>query len=629
MSRSLPLIFLFFPLLSAHVPVSQHLPSRPGGKDYALFFAVESYDHSSSWKSLPGLTKEVESIAADLRDLYGFETKVIKNPTLAEIDAELAAWRARKFGPDDQVMVYFSGHGQFIDDRRQGYFIPSDGKGSSGSVYERQWLPYLDLRRLVTGIGCRHILLALDACFSGTADDEVVFKDETEEWAEPTGAADQQWKQQIHDQLRCQSRILLTSGGKTKTENPSKFAASFRKAFSKQGGADKIVRPSDIMEEWYGLAIPPHSTTFEGHESCGNFLFVYQPKSTPVPPPAFPDYDEDGTPDATDKCPTEAGPAATKGCPDQDGDGVADKFDRCVTEKGPASNDGCPVTIPAPAPKNVPAAAYDPMASDMVDITGGEFAMGSTEGSEDEKPVHTVEISSFRMSRYEITNAQFCNFLNEKGNQTEGGVEWINLDGKWDDERCRISKSGTKFVVASGYENYPVLYVSWYGAVAYCVWLAERTGKNYRLPTEAEWEYAAANGYRHTKYSWGDGNPSGRKGGNVADETAKKRYSNWTIFEDYTDGYVYTAPVGSFDPNVLGLYDMSGNVWEWCADWYNDKYYETSPRKDPPGPTTGSSRVCRGGSWYGVNGYCRSANRIGYNPSSRDGIVGFRVAQGK
>jgi formylglycine-generating enzyme required for sulfatase activity len=261
----------------------------------------------------------------------------------------------------------------------------------------------------------------------------------------------------------------------------------------------------------------------------------------------------------------------------------------------------------------------------FIKIEGGTFQMGSEEGDSDEKPVHSVTLSSFYMGAYEVTNEEYCQFLNAKGNQTEGGVEWINLSGAYDDEKCRIIKNGSTFSVQTGYERYPVIYVSWYGAKAYCDWLSAKTGLPYRLPTEAEWEYAAGNGAKHTKYSWGNGLPSGKKGGNVADETAKKRYSDWTIFEGYTDGYVYSAPVGSFEPNELGLYDMSGNVWEWCWDWYGA--YPTSSQTDPIGADSGSYRVRRGGSWLSVPVNARCAYRGNFTPGFRSDDLGFRLAR--
>ena len=260
-------------------------------------------------------------------------------------------------------------------------------------------------------------------------------------------------------------------------------------------------------------------------------------------------------------------------------------------------------------------------------VQGGTFLMGSEDGDSDEKPVHSVTLSAFYMGKYEITNAQFAKFLNEKGNQTEGSVEWINLSGSYDGEKCRIVQSGSSFSVASGYDNYPVIFVSWYGARAYCTWLASKTGKFYRLPTEAEWEYAAGNGNRHTKYSWGNGDPSLLKGGNVADETVKKKFSNWIIFTDYTDGFVFAAPVGSFVANDLELYDMSGNVWEWCSD--RKDTYSSSAQQNPTGSITGSIigsyRVFRGGSWNSIPLYCCVADRSEGSPTLRNNYLGFRV----
>lgn len=292
---------------------------------------------------------------------------------------------------------------------------------------------------------------------------------------------------------------------------------------------------------------------------------------------------------------------------------------QCVRDLAPAAE--TKPEKPKPQQPSDTRAAYEP---ETVEVRGGTFSMGGTEGDNDEKPVHQVSVSTFWMAKYETTNAQFCAFLNEKGNQTEGGVEWIDLSGSYEDEKCRIYLSGQTYRVQSGYENHPVLYVSWYGARAYCDWLSRKTGKNYRLPTEAEWEYAAGGGSTgRTKYAGTDSESALAQYANYCDSRCKESWADKT----QTDGYTYTAPVGSLKPNRLGLYDLSGNVWEWCSDWYGADYYSNSPGKDPKGPASGSYRVLRGGSWRTASRIARVAVRDRDSPDFRSNDIGFRVAR--
>ncbi len=258
---------------------------------------------------------------------------------------------------------------------------------------------------------------------------------------------------------------------------------------------------------------------------------------------------------------------------------------------------------------------------EFVRIPGGSFKIGSDD-YEVEKNGPTVTLKEFYLGKTEVTNAQFIQFLNAKGNQTEDGVEWIMLSGSWKGEKSRIYKNGSTFQVQSGYENYPVIYVSWYGARAFCDWIGGR------LPSEVEWEYAARCGSKQYKYSWGNGAPTGKKGGNVADETAKKVFADLTVFEGYTDGFVYTASVGSFDANEFGLYDMTGNVWEWCAGHWHDRYTDLKADGTWNSVENTNSRVVRGGSFYGGPFYARATNRPRLSPGVRDYVLGFRVVRG-
>ena len=254
----------------------------------------------------------------------------------------------------------------------------------------------------------------------------------------------------------------------------------------------------------------------------------------------------------------------------------------------------------------------------MVLIPAGEFQMGDpfNEGWGDELPVHTVYLDAFYIDRYEVTNAQYKKFVQATGyKEPEGYIYDVNNDWVWGKPWQDKNYNG---------DNQPVMCVSWYDAKAYADWAGKR------LPTEAEWEYAARGGLSGKRYVWGNEWPPPKNAGNFADETARKvfdRPGDW-IISGYDDGYAYTAPVGKFTPNGYGLYDMAGNVWEWCADWYDSNYYANSLKSNPTGPASGSFRVLRGGSWNNNNNdNLRVANRNNNNPTDDNNNVGFRCVE--
>ncbi len=235
-----------------------------------------------------------------------------------------------------------------------------------------------------------------------------------------------------------------------------------------------------------------------------------------------------------------------------------------------------------------------------VDVPGGTFKMGDLwgDGDGDEKPVHQVKLSAFRMSKHEITNAQFSVFLNEKGNREEGGAAWLEIDSEY----CLIENRSGKFAPKRGSENHPVVEVSWFGAKAFAEWLGAR------LPTEAEWEYAARAGGKEIK--WPNGNSLTNNDANISGTGGRDQWDR-------------TAPVGSFPANALGLHDMAGNVWEWCADWKGD--YSSNAQTDPLGPAQGTYKVVRGGSWVNYVRSARSTYRDRTRPHVRYVNLGFRV----
>jgi formylglycine-generating enzyme required for sulfatase activity/tetratricopeptide (TPR) repeat protein len=243
----------------------------------------------------------------------------------------------------------------------------------------------------------------------------------------------------------------------------------------------------------------------------------------------------------------------------------------------------------------------------MVWIPAGQFRMGDIQGdgSSDEKPVHEVSVDGFAMSQYEVTLGEFRQFVNATGYKTEAekGDGCLSYKEGWD----VLKEANWDNSYLSQNDNHPVVCVSWNDANAYVEWLSTQTGQKYRLPTEAEWEYAARAG-TETKYWWGN-----EIGSN------KANCSNYSC----GDSFEYTAPVGSFEPNPFGLYDTAGNVWEWTCSEYSSSY-DGSEKSCSASPNRLS---LRGGSWDYDETWLRSAGRDGWSPASRDDGVGLRVAR--
>ncbi len=292
----------------------------------------------------------------------------------------------------------------------------------------------------------------------------------------------------------------------------------------------------------------------------------------------------------------------------------------------------------APPPKRAVVAVDLSWTNDMVWIPGGTFWMGSDGANPDEQPVHQVTVDAVWMDQTEVTNEKFDHFVRATGyvttaerkpdpkdfpnvpperlvpgslvfNPPPGDVPLENhyLWWKWTPGANWRHPEGPGSGLR-GREKYPVVHISWEDAVAYAGW---RGG---RLPAEAEWEHASRGGLDRKRYVWGDEQiPAGKWLANIW----QGRFPNENT---EADGFRGLAPVGSFPPNGYGLFDMAGNVWEWCADWYRPDYYAKSPAKNPPGPEIGfdpgeptaPKRVVRGGSYLCSDLYC-----IGYRPSAR------------
>lgn len=221
----------------------------------------------------------------------------------------------------------------------------------------------------------------------------------------------------------------------------------------------------------------------------------------------------------------------------------------------------------------------------MIPIPSGWFLMGCEAGQDNEKPVHRVWVDEFLLAATQVPNAEYGRFLSESRSATPPF---------WSDPNFR-------------HPQQPVVGVSWFEAEHYCKWLSERTGRHFRLPTEAEWERAARGGGEGEMYPWGDSPPQ-----SLPDYAG--RWQNGP------------EPVGQGEPNRYGLCNMCDNVHEWCSDWFSPDFYSMSPDRNPRGPATGERRASRGGSWRHHIKMSRCAARSSIPPAFQYADYGFRVA---
>jgi formylglycine-generating enzyme required for sulfatase activity len=263
----------------------------------------------------------------------------------------------------------------------------------------------------------------------------------------------------------------------------------------------------------------------------------------------------------------------------------------------------------------------------LVLIPHGTFVMGSPkteEGRNYDEDQHEVTITRpFYMGVCEVTRGQFRRFVKATGYQTEaehgfGGGHGYNPKANSFGFGPGFSWRETGFEQT---DDHPVVNVSWNDAVAFCDWLSKKEGKLYRLPTEAEWEYACRAGTTTSRCN-GDSQEGLVAVANVGDETVKKQFPSWQTVKG-NDGYLFTAPVGHFKPNAFGLYDMHGNALEWCADWYGE--YDARAKEDPKGPPHGIHRIARGGCCVDYPNDLRSARRCIFPPYARYATTGLRV----
>ncbi|HNE27899.1 MAG TPA: SUMF1/EgtB/PvdO family nonheme iron enzyme [Saprospiraceae bacterium] len=659
MNTRLPSLLLLLLLpLRLPLPLSGHAgPLPPARHDYALFFAVNDYATNSGFDDLSKPIANAEAIATELKDHYGFQVEVVKNPTLDQIEAKLDEYRRLfaqnpegRYPSTGQLLIYFSGHG--FAENNNGFFIPSDGQ--SDKLY-RTAFPYNVWREYIDRMDCRHVMVVIDACYSVTFDpDWYNRKMDPGDFRRP-GELSEGDRLLLNNELdKC--RIVFSSdGSEDKVPERSNFARKMLEGL-RTGPRQDGMLTSEGLAGYLRFASPkPRLSTF-GSDENGSFLFVQKNANTSTTSvQQATDLEKDllawksakaantiagyenyltQFPDGEFKALAQNAIATI----DQDlalrRDDLAwevaqEKNTRTAYEKyGSEFPTGRHQAEAESRMKKLDSDVVKPPADDgMVLIKGGTFQMGSNKGASNEKPVHTVTVSDFYLSSKEVTVAEFSDFVEATGYKTD--AEKVGYSYRWGENDKKQGANwrcdGQGNILPLSEYNHPVVHVSWNDAVAYCNWMSKKTGLNYRLPTEAEWEYAAGNGAQHTRFSWGNEEPLKKRVGNIADDDAKTIVTGLPAPNGYSDGYVMTSPVGTYEPNTLGLYDMTGNVWEWCNDWFGS--YTAQAQVNPVPKRSSEDRVVRGGAWHCAPEYATVTARGSVGPSYSVAVIGFRTAR--
>jgi len=561
----------------------------------ALIIGINKYKDKYI-PSLRAARKDAVAMEKLLRTRYGFETKLLldQNATRAAIYNALRKL-AVEAGEKDSVLIYYAGHGERDDLLKGGWWVPSDAK-------EGEPVSYLDntiVQRVIAGMRARHVLLVSDSCYAGTLFGQ---------GRNLPPMLNERYYLKLYNEI---SRWGMTSGNKGPVEDRGAEGHSLF-AYLLLRELRENEKPFIATQEVFARIAPIVGNNSEQNPVCkpirntgdlgGQFVFVASSASgvtAPTPAPeettlavscnvrgaqVFLDERHVGNTDLSD---FNVVPGEHRLRVEKEG---YESYQRSVSV-GKGSAESVRVilkqyVVPAPAPKK---ALTNSLGMKFVYIPPGEFMMGSPESEPErynnEKQHKVTLTKGFHMQTTEVTQGQ-----------------WEAVMGS--------NPSGFK----NCGNDCPVESVSWDDVQDFIRKLNRKEGTDrYRLPTEAEWEYAARAG-TSTAYNWGK----------LAD-CSKANYGNGYGSECEGTNPGKTMRVASFAPNAWGLYDMHGNVWEWCQDWYGD--YPSGAVTDPGGQSTGSERVLRGGSWGNNARYCRAADRGGGTPDNRDGSFGFRLVR--
>lgn len=566
------------------------------GASHALIIGIDNY--RNGWPRLSNAIADAKFVAAELGK-RGFDVQLLIDVSAEELRKELRRFFAIKGAdPEARLFLWYAGHG--YSQQGEGYLIPADAPPVDDPEFLLSALHMRDFGALVRIAQSKHVLSIFDSCFAGT-----IF---TGRRAAPSRA--------VTLAASRPTRQFLTSGdADQEVTDDGTFRSLFLRALAGEpladGNRDGYLTASElgsyltdqVTNLSSGLQTPKSGKLLDPRFDQGNFIFLLPnaPKITDTKPAA---PAESGTRAAQDRemifwQSAESGGRAADfeaylaKYPDGDFAGLAKNRLTQLAEAATAVQQAA-IVQPKPSPAPPKASFTDcPGCPEMAVVGPGSFQMGSDAGepgrARHEGPVHQVTLrQAFAMSKTEVTWDQWMTCVKD------GGCDRTPKREPWE--------KGT----------HPVSSVNWSDAQLYTLWLSDKTGGDYRLPSEAEWEFAARAGQK-TSYWWGAS--TGRNKANC--KACGSRYDRKS-----------TAPVASFKANAFGLFDMAGNLWEWTQDCWH-RSYDGAPTDGSPWELGGScsNRVIRGGSWADQPGNLRSAARAPYQTGSRHNFIGFRVVK--
>ncbi|AEE53164.1 SUMF1/EgtB/PvdO family nonheme iron enzyme [Haliscomenobacter hydrossis] len=611
--------------------------SRPNGKNYLLAIAIDAYKNCSQ---LNNAVNDAAAFIDLMTSRYNVETAhvtFIKDEQATKRSIDLAFLRLIKLiTPQDNLIVYFSGHGRY-DEHYGGNWVPVEA-----GIRDDDWPDYLSndqVKSYLSRIKSFHTFLIADSCFSGS-----LFIDKSKE----KFSGDRRDTEP--------SRWGLTSGKKEIVSDGqpgqhSPFAAALLDVLRKADQPPGVMRICDLVLEKVAANAQqmPMGSPLQvvGHQG-GQLVFYFREDEEQAwalaqgadTIRAYTDfYDKYPYGNYTEQALDKLEELEEKSAWDKVPKNRQALLLRYLREnpRSPYVKEaqrlldalrGAEATTPIEEKGEIqpvfqaqaPPAIVVPkliVPEHMILVKGGSFDMGDVMSDKEfyEERVHTVTLSDFMIAKFQLTFAEYDTFCEATGRELPDDAGW-------------------------GRGEKPVINVSWFDAIDYCNWCSEQEGlqqvyqivnqnvspnwntNGYRLPTTAEWEYAARS--RGEKVRFGNG----KNVANPKEINFKGLESNQSQYSMVGEYREKTVPVGSLNsPNALGLYDMSGNVWEWCWDWYEKGYFSNTPVTNPHGSNNGSERVLRGGSWGTVPSFCRVSSRSKFNPVERNEYIGFRVAR--